>query len=333
MLAADSRVLVINVCRIGDTLLATPILRALKQACPRGTLACLAHPQRAALLEGLPFLDEVGTITAKLAPLRGWWGKRWDYALVYGHDAPLVRYATRVAQRVVAFRQKDEALNRRLWRAVTEPATPTHAVHGRMLLAEALGVKVEDPRLACAPNADERAAARAWLEARLPAPRAPLAGFQVASFPTKAYRDWPVEAFAALARRLLAVHPRAGIVILGGPESRARADALVAQLGPRVVSAAGAFTLRATAALMAELDLYVGVDTGPTHLAGALGIPMVAMYHCRHRGRYLAPLAHERLRVIEHPAADADCQPATPMSEITVERVWNEVQQLLGPAR
>ena len=40
--------------------------------------------------------------------------------------------------------------------------------------------------------------------------------------------------------------------------------------------------MRENAAIMAHLSLYIGVDTGPTHLAGALDIPMVAMYHSYH---------------------------------------------------
>src|SRR5205814_3948203 len=120
--------------------------------------------------------------------------------------------------------------------------------------------------------------------------------------------------FTELGRRLLARHPQIWIIVFGGKESRAPARALAQTLGARVVCAAGGLSLRETAALLGELDLYIGVDTGPTHLAGALGIPVVALYHCRHRGRYLAPLQHERLHVIEHPAADGDCSNTRSMS-------------------
>jgi heptosyltransferase-3 len=80
---------------------------------------------------------------------------------------------------------------------------------------------------------------------------------------------------------------------------------------------------------MTQLQLYVGVDTGPTHLAGALRVPMVALYHCRHRGRYLAPLQHDRLRVLEHPASDAECGEARSMADIGVDQVWNAAESLL----
>ena len=327
MLDPAAKILVIHVARIGDTLLVTPAVRALKQATPKGRLTCLLHPARRALYENLSWVDELGAITPKTAWLRGRLGrKRYDYALVYGHDAPLVRYALRVAGRVVAFRQGDDALNARLWRAVPAPAT-MHAVHERLLLPAALGATTTDYRLAYAPTDTELAAARAWVPQH--APGKPLIGFQVASFPTKAYRDWPADSFADLGRRLFAQHPDARIVLLGGKESRAKATWLAQQLGGRAVAAAGQLDLRATAALMTQLNLYIGVDTGPTHIAGALGIPMVALYHCRHRGAHLAPLGHERLAVIEHPAADADCTPSAPMAAIAVDSVWDKVRQRL----
>ncbi len=329
LLAPNARLLVIHVARIGDTLLIAPILRALKQALPRGRLGCLLHPARRELLDGLPFVDELGAITPKTARWRGHVSKpRWDVALVYGHDAPLIRYAKRVAARVVAFDQRDAKLNVLLSKVVPTPAAMMQAVPERLLLPAALGIETRDYRLAYTASAQELVTAKDWL-ARHGTAQGPLVGFQVASFQTKSYRDWPLDHFTELGQRLLVRHPTARILVFGGKESRQQAKALARMLGERVLPVAGAFTLRETAALMAQLDLYVGVDTGPTHLAGALRLPMVALYHCRHRGRYLAPLQHEPLRVIEHPATDAECSNTRPMSEITVDQVWNAVESLL----
>ncbi len=333
MLPADANILLIHVARIGDTLLVTPAVRALKQAAPKGRLACLLHPARRALYENLPWVDELGAITPKTAWLRGrFGGARYDYALVYGNDAPLVRYALRVAGRVVAFRQCDDALTARLWRAVPAPGH-LHAVHERLLLPQALGVTTADFHLAYLPTAAEREQARAWLTQHVFA-TGPVIGFQVASFPTKSYRDWPVDSFIELGKRLLAGHKGAQILIFGGRESRTAAARIAQALAPHAQSVAGALDLRATAALLAQLNLYVGVDTGPTHLAGALGVPMVALYHCRHRGAQLAPLGHDRLAVVEHPATDRECTAGTPMDRIPVEGVLEQANRLLrGMAR
>src|SRR3989344_893637 len=252
MLPVDANILVIHVPRIGDTLLVPPAVRALKQAAPNGRLTCLLHPARRALYENLPWVDELGAITPKTAWLRGRFSrKRYDYALVYGHDAPLVHYALRVAGRIVAFRQNDDAFNTCLWRAVPTLA-PMHAVHERLLLPEALGVTTTDFHLAYVPTLAERAAARTWLTQHVFA-TGPLIGFQVASFPTKSYRDWPVESFVELGKRLLADHPGAHILVFGGRESRAPAERIAQALATRAQAVAGEFDLRATAALLAQL--------------------------------------------------------------------------------
>jgi heptosyltransferase-3 len=332
MVPTNLNILVINVARIGDTLLTTPVLRAIKAACPDGRLGCLAHPKRVAVLEGLEWVDSLGTITPKRARWRGWFGgKKWDYAIVYGRDAPLIRYAARVAVKVIAFEQDRDAVNRLLWRAVPLPPNRTnvHVVHEHLLLTSALGIETTDYRLAYVPSPDELRRMEDTMHRFLPAGAHPLIGFQVASFPTKSYRDWPLESFAELGTRIIKNYPTAHILILGGEESRQKAQWLEAQLAGRATAVAGRFDLRGTAALMRHLDLYVGVDTGPTHLAAALEVPMIGLYHCFHRGRRFAPLGHKRLRIVDHPSPDNLCTRDSNMADIAVNMVWKYVQELL----
>ena len=330
-LPAPASVLVINVSRIGDTLLATPALRALAAAWPQARLTVLGHPKRIEILEHLPFVAETGAITKGRAAWRGrLGGRRWDLALVYGFDKPLVAYALRAAQRVAAFRQDDEALDARLFRCVERPAFQAeHAALLPLRLTRALGVPDAGHRLAYAVTDAEKARARATLAARLPGAK-PLVGLQVASFPTKGYRDWPVEHFAELSGRIVARWPKAHLLLLGGELDRERNRNLAARFPGRASSFAGELSLRESAALMNELDLYVGVDTGPTHIMGALDRPMVALYHCYSPSRLLAPLERPRCYVVDHPRAAQGCSPETPMAEIPVDLVWSRVQQALA---
>ena len=135
-IASPSAVLAIVVSRIGDTLLATPALRALANAWPDAKLTCLAHPKRAEVLRNLPFLQRVGVITKTRAPLFGRVSnQRYDLAFVYGNDRPLVEYALRVARRTIAFDQANDDLNRRLYHAVDlPPHQQVHAVRYRLAL-------------------------------------------------------------------------------------------------------------------------------------------------------------------------------------------------------
>lgn len=326
------RILYINVSRIGDTLLVTPAVRAVAAAFPEAEITLLGHPKRAEILQNLPFVHRVSTITKNRAPLLGRIGERkYDLAFVCGYDAPLVEYALRVSRRVIAFRQPDQALNSRLFRAVEHPPFQTeHAVRIQLRLPGAIGVAPAGLALAYQVSAEESRWARSKLAESLPAGIVPLIGLQIASFPTKAYRDWPLDKFIALTDRIRKNWPRAHFLIFGGNEETERTTALAEHLGKAASFYAGKLSLRQTAALMNELDLYIGVDTGPTHIMGALHRPMLAMYHGYSPSRVLAPLDHPCAYIVDHPLADRGATPETPMGDISVNEVWLAVSRALS---
>lgn len=328
MTAAAPSFLFINVARIGDTLLATPAMRAVAAAHPGCSITALGHPKRVEVLEGLPFLERVGGITKNTAPWRGRiGGRRYDCAFVYGYDEPLVAYALRVAERVVAFRQKSDALNRRLHCCVQEPDYHSmHAVHHRLSLVDAIGIRAAGPRLSYLVTENESAWARARFAADVPAGASPLVGLHVATFPKKTFRRWPIEHFALLAERIYGEWPDAHFLIFGGDEEPERVRWLKERLAGCATLYAARLSLRESAALMSLTDLYVGLDTGPTHMMSAFDIPMVSLHHCRIPSRAIAPLDHPCCLAIDHPRLDrGDCTDETPMSEIGVETVFTAV--------
>jgi len=320
------RILVIHVTRIGDTLLATPALRAIAAAHPQAEITCLAHPKRAEVLHHLPFLARVGSINKQRALWCGHLpGRHYDLAFVFGYDKPLVTYALRVARRVVAFRQNEPALDQRLDPCVEPPPPGRHGAAALLALPEAIGIQPVGMRLSYRVTDAEAHWASDFLAARLSADAVPLIGLQVASFPTKAWRDWPIENFIALCQRILAAWPQSHFLIFGGSREHERTGTLKKRLGAHATLLAGQLRLRQTAALMSRLDLYIGVDTGPTHIMGCFDIPLIALYHCQSPSRRFAPLEHPLLHAIDHPRPEAECSFATPMAEISVERVWQEV--------
>lgn len=330
----DARLLVVNVARIGDTLLATPLLKALKKALPASRLTCWAHPKRIDALLGLPCIDQLTGLTKTGAGFRGWLaplrGKSFDLALVLGHDVPLLKAAARLSRRVAAFGPNPDGL---VTDPVREPAG-VHAVDHRLALLAPFGIEGADKRLAWQITPAEAAWARQWLAERTPAPATgPLLGLQAASFPTKAYRDWPPGHFRVLLEQFFRRH-RGGLAVLFGDAAGQRIAAEIGSaFGDRVAVLAGKASLRQSAAVMARCDAYVGVDTGPTHIAGALGLPMVALYHPLHPGANLAPLQHPTpLAVIEHPAlasGDVPQHAAACMGDIPVDAVWAALERVL----
>jgi len=336
VIGTPQAILVINVSRIGDTLLATPALRAIAKAWPQAAIDVLGHPNRVEVLRALPFLRRVDSISKTSAPFRGWFdrlAKPYDMAFVYGYDEALVRYALRVAKHVVAFRQADDDTNVRLGTVVEAPAFQSaHAVRLALALPAAAGVLPAGCRLSYVVTAEERDWAASRLAADLPPEHTPLIGLQVASFPTKAYRDWPIESFVELCGRIRSRWPQAHFLVFGGAEERPRIEILKARLGPAATVYAGRLSLRQTGALMSLLDLYIGVDTGPTHMMSAFDIPLVGLYHGFSRSELIAPLEHPCFFAVDHPQAGPDCSTEVSMADIPVETVFNRVCAALAPA-
>lgn len=330
-LPAPSRILVINVARIGDTLLTTPVLRALARAWPHAAITFAGHPKRVEIMQHLPFIQRAVSITKYRARVRGWMGsKRFDLALVFGNDKPLVEYALRAASRVIAFRQKDAALNRRL-HAIANPDSghPGHAVKLMLKMVEPLHIAADGFHLSYQVTASENRWALQTLNERKSVGR-PLIGLQVASFPTKAHRDWPIERFSELCHRVLERHANAHFLIFGGAEEKGRTELLHARLGERSTLFAGRLTLRETAALMNQVEVYVGVDTGPTHIMGSLHRPLVALYHPTVPSRVLGALDHPCFFPVDHPLVDRNPTESTPMADIGVDLVFEKLESALA---
>ncbi|HEX4859238.1 MAG TPA: glycosyltransferase family 9 protein [Usitatibacteraceae bacterium] len=319
------KVLLINVTRIGDTVLATPAIRAIAAHFPNARLTCLGHADRIEVLQNLPYVAKTGAITKRSAPLRGWMdtlrGPEYDYAFVWRNDAALLRYALRKARHVIAARQGTK-VDSRLYAAVDMPRQSSmHAVAWHLALTDAVGIPRAGLALDVRVTPAELGAARSRLDALFPSGGRPLIGLQVASFPTKRYRDWPIAHFEALMRRVLYSHPDSRFVLFGGAADRERIAPLLAIFPGKAAGVAGALSLRQTLAVMHHTDAYVGVDTGPTHLYGALRKPMVALYHPALPSALFRPLGHPALHAIDHPAAGPSAGPDIAIGEIPVDTV------------
>jgi heptosyltransferase III len=332
------RVLIINVTRIGDTLLNTPAIRAIAKRFPNASITVLGHEKRVEVLANIPYIAKIGSISKKSAPFRARFtaltGNRYDWAFVWGNDAALHRYALRKARNVVTYRQVNDDLSPRFFCAAEGPALYSmHGVAMQLALPRSVGIDADQFHLDYVVTSTEQVVARARLDEALGGQvKRPLIGLQVASFPTKAYRDWPIGNFIALAKRVVTRYPDAVFIMFGGPDDVAKIEAFRVSFLDRCIVFAGALTLRETVAVMNEIDLYIGVDTGPTHLYGALGKPMVVMYHASLPSALYKPLSHPALYVVDHPhrgevsASDAE---TISMDELSVESVWGPVHDAL----
>lgn len=159
-----NNILVIIVARIGDTLLATPTIRSLHEHYPAARITVLAHPGRKTVLENLPFIDELGKITKKMAPFKGYLGgKPYDLCIVYSKDTALLAYARRVSKKVITFKH-DQHKSLPDLEFVTPPSEATHAVIERLMLLAPLNIETQNLRVAYQITEQEKTWARQWIQ-------------------------------------------------------------------------------------------------------------------------------------------------------------------------
>jgi len=266
---------------LGDVLMCGPAMRALRDARAVRRLTLLTSPTGATAAELMPEVDDVLVYEAPwmkgrdppldaaiVEPLRA---RGFDAAVVFtGFDqsplpAALLCHQAGVPLRLAHCREKPYSL---LTNWVPEPELdhPTrHEVRRQLDLVATVGATTEDERLAV----QIPSAARERVAPLLPA-TAPWAVIHPGG--TAPSRRYPVELWAEVCA-VLARKPGMKLIVTGDEADRELAAAL-----PGVRSLAGELSLAELAALLAEARVLLSGNTGPVHLAAAVGTPVVDVY-------------------------------------------------------
>ena len=317
----QANILVIIVARIGDTLLVTPALRALKRAYPDCKLNVYAHPKRYEILKNLDFIDALAPIEKRRA---FWKGRlltkdRFDLAIVYGTDDELANYAARTSKQVIKLCTKNNNIN---IHCLKQTEKNIHAVNERLFLLSPLKIQTNNFKLAYTVSSQEHKYAKNWLSTNIPKHSPFLIGIQTQSFHTKPQRNWPIDSFITLLKKIKRILPSSHFILLGDKITEQYNLPVLKKLQQCVSMAAGKMSLRESCAIMSHLDMYIGVDTGPTHIAGALGLPMIVLYHSDFPGHNLIPLQHNNCHYLQSPKNAA-------LSTISTQDVFMEFKKLL----
>ncbi len=326
------KILLIHVSgRVGDSLLATPAIQAVAEYYPHAQIDLLAHRNRLELFKNNPRVNLIGAISTKRARWRGWsCSKIYDLVIVFNYHDPMVsivNYATRVGKKVVAYDTVSSAVNKKLTVTLTRQMENEHAVDGYLNLVSALNIEPQSKRIRFFPTDDELFNADEILKPYIS--QYLLVGYQVASFPTRSFRDWPPEFFIELSQRMLAVNPNTFFLLFGGQEEVAKINLIKQSLGVKHCLDLSGLSLRLTAAIMSKINLYVGVDTGPTHMMSAFNIPFVGLYHGKFPSSLYGPLRHPHSQLIDHPLGIM-CNQNSSMADISVNDVFEAVLKVLN---
>ncbi len=279
------RILVIQTAKIGDFVATTPVFRALRTRLPDVEIVVLLHPVNVPLAGALDCIDRI--VPLPKHGFKGWAGKRWLLGLLAeGYDGVLilspnltnllVPFWAGVPKRVSVLADRRQGSARLAWPFLThgEPHRAEQLFRETALRALAgFGIDVDSALLALPSEIAGADSGAAGLAALSPQLRRPLVGLGLgAGNRMKALDAAQLE---ALAGQIVSGTP-ATLVLIGTDADRSAAEALCAGLPEgRAVDTTGQWALDELPVLLGALDCFVGVDSGATYMADALGVPVV----------------------------------------------------------
>jgi lipopolysaccharide heptosyltransferase II len=306
-LSSIRRVLVIRLDEIGDLVMTTPLLRELRRDLPRAHITLVVKRGLQELVEFCPYVNEVVTFPCSVPhwkrpfvlPFRALRLGRnlsssgFDLALLPRREFDLCFAAFLAlfsgAPVRVGYTERIRGIKPRLNRGydlllthiVTLSPQERHEVEHNLDLLRYLGISPAEDHAELWPSEGDDAFAAEVFSA------AGFVGQPVialcASSGNSELKQWPPERFAELAAELCRLD--AFFVSLGGPGEDAIGARSIENLGPAALNLCGKTTLTQMAAVLRGCDLLISNDTGPMHIAAAVGTPVVALFgsSCQHR--------------------------------------------------
>jgi heptosyltransferase-2 len=335
-MSAPRSILILRFSSLGDIILTTPLLDALNKNWPDAAVFLAVKKRYAGLFTHDPRLARVLAFDDTHAH-RGWAGF-WRYikaARQQRFDIVIDVHAT-LRSRLVGFflrkgqlvRYKKDTWQRRRMVRTKERDGSRHTVDKYLAVLPVLGLPPAHVRVpALIIPAEQQHWAMEFLRNQLT--KGKLVGINAgARWPTK---NWGAERQRALAGRLLPDHD---VIIFGDKPEVAEWPALPAA----IINTVGKLTLEQLAALLQKCDVLVTADSGPMHMATAVGVPVVALFGPTHPCLGFAPLGGRDVVVCKN----TECSPCSLhgkkpcaraervcLDSITVEEVYAAVDVVL----
>ncbi len=332
-------ILVVSSTAIGDTLLSTPAIRAVRTAYPSARIIACFNASNMELFMNNPRINGVvpyyGGYKRFFSTINELRKYSFDLALIFHGNEPQATALCYLSGAAFIFKLPNTSpfnflLSNRAplvgWEALG------HGIDARLKTAALAGCGADDKRMELFIEKGWEQGAERFLEDNGLSPADTLVGLQPGA--STLSRQWFPERFVELGKRLSALQ-RTRVVITGSPSEKRLCSGIAEGIGRGAVFAAGRVSLGQSAALIRRLKLLVTGDTGPMHVAVALSTPVVALYAVADPAR-TGPLYDKGLHTVIKkertcdPCAGKGCEYQKCMEAITVDEVFAAVSTALS---
>jgi heptosyltransferase-2 len=304
------RILVIRGGAIGDFIVTLPAIGLLREAFPEARIEILGYRHIVELAVGRHYADASRSIEA--GPLAGFFNPFSEL------DPELSAYFAEFNQVISYIFDPDELFANNLRRTGVRnliQCSPklgdhAHAAHQLAAPLEQLALYLDDPAPRFFPNAADREAAGAWLDSRPPVAIHPGSGGQ--------HKKWPLSKWVELAKWLLDRGEQ--LLVIAGESDALEVHEFKRTLADRSVRFAEHLPLPTLGGILAGCQMYIGHDSGISHLAAAAGAPSIILFGPTDPAVW-APA---------NPNAEVIISPTERMEDISFESVRAAVDQLLA---
>lgn len=269
-------ILVLNLANIGDVVLSSPLLRALGEAYPAASIDFAATPRTAPIAAFMPHVTRVITYD-KFGMDKGlvnFWAmgrklraQRYDLALSCNQSArsTVLAFLSGASQRIGFDAQGCGFLLTDAVPAVPDEAADAHMSEILLRLLRPIGVQTEKFQLEL----------RLQGNGTVPLPRNGKPEIVLCPFSRGPEKDWTVEGSASVIKAFADTYQ---LYLIGGSGEREKLEIINNDAGNRAVVLAGSYELAEIARLLKRAALTISVDTGPAHIAEAVGANLIVLF-------------------------------------------------------
>lgn len=280
------RILVVRTDRIGDVVLSTPVLKALRQNYPQSHIAIMVSPYARELVEDNPYLDEVIVYDKdkKDKGLFGFWrlvtvlkNKKFDLAIVLHTKkrTNLITFLADIPRRIGYHNEKFGFL-------LTDKINDTraqgvrHEIDYCLDVLRKLGLEVKDRTPVLNVKSEQSQEAQAILREAGIGEKDRIAAIHPGA--SCVSKRWLKERFVVLANRLVEDYGLKIVLVAYGIEDAAIADDIARNCRYGIVNLAGKTSLSQLAGVLKRCAIFISNDSGPVHIASAVGTPVVSIF-------------------------------------------------------
>ncbi|MGD0336649.1 MAG: lipopolysaccharide heptosyltransferase II [Candidatus Omnitrophota bacterium] len=289
------RILIVRTDRIGDVLLSTPVIKALRSYYPDAYISMMVSSYAKDIVEGNPYLDEV-IVYDKDKEHKSWWRsfgftqelkiKKFDLALMLHptNRVHLVTFFAGIKKRVGYNRKLGFLLTDRLEHS--KQRGEKHEAEYNFDLLRYLGIEAQEKELFMPLRKEsEEKVNDLFKQMQIKDTDTLLAIHPGASCPSKI---WPCERFAEVADKLVEKYGFK-VLVVAGPKDIRLAESVIKNMHHPSINLAGKSSVSQLASILKRCRLFISNDSGPVHIATAVGTPVIAIF-----GRSQAGLSPKR---------------------------------------